>query len=91
MMKNRRFKEDYTFFEYLYNYYFCCCCCFLPFGRARARGYSGVFCETGRFLSLSFDFLLVAVYSWPYSTDINSFQMCVCIYIYIYIYKYIYI
>lgn len=37
MMKNRRFKEDYTFFEYLYNYYFCCCCCFLPFGRARAR------------------------------------------------------
>ena len=52
-------------------------------------GYSGVFCETGRFLSLSFDFLLVAVYSWPYSTDINSFQMCVCIYIYIY--KYIYI
>ena len=54
-------------------------------------GYSGVFCETGRFLSLSFDFLLVAVYSWPYSTDINSFQMCVCIYIYIYIYKYIYI
>ena len=56
-------------------------------------GYSGVFCEKGRFLSLSFDFLLVAVYSWPYSTDINSFQMCVCIYIYIYIYiyKYIYI
>ena len=46
-------------------------------------GYSGVFCETGRFLSLSFDFLLVAVYSWPYSTDINSFQ---CVYIYIYIY-----
>ena len=54
-------------------------------------GYSGVFCETGRFLSLSFDFLLVAVYSWPYSTDINSFQMCVCIYIYIYIYINIYI
>ena len=52
-------------------------------------GYSGVFCETGRFLSLSFDFLLVAVYSWPYSTDINSFQMCVCIYIYIYIYIYL--
>ena len=110
MMKNRRFKEDYTFFEYLYNYIFVAVVVFFTLAEPvheqsflpaelqsrrlsmclQTRLQRGILRKRSVFITV-FRFSPGSGIFLAYSTDINSFQMCVYIYTYIYIHIYIYI